>query len=82
MMMGANPASEQPGLGSQPRQARLPGRAGPLPDRDGTEGRRRAARVCWAEKDGTFTNLERRVQRAPKALRNPQSKGRPRLDDP
>ncbi|MGL4648249.1 MAG: NADH-quinone oxidoreductase subunit NuoG, partial [Caldilineaceae bacterium] len=30
--------------------------------------------VSWAETDGTFTNLERRVQRAPKAVRNPQSK--------
>ena len=30
--------------------------------------------VSWAEQDGTFTNLERRVQRAPKALGDPQSK--------
>ena len=30
--------------------------------------------LSWAEADGTFTNLERRVQRAPKALRNPDSK--------
>ena len=30
--------------------------------------------VSWAETDGTFTNLERRVQRAPKALANPHSK--------
>lgn len=29
--------------------------------------------VSWAEQDGAFTNLERRVQRAPKAG-NPQSK--------
>lgn len=33
--------------------------------------------VSWAEQDGTFTNLERRVQRAPKALSNPQSKAAP-----
>ncbi len=33
--------------------------------------------LSWAETDGTFTNLERRVQRAPKALRNPQSKAAP-----
>lgn len=33
--------------------------------------------VSWAEQDGTFTNLERRVQRAPKALTNPQSKAAP-----
>ena len=30
--------------------------------------------VSWAEQDGTFTNVERRVQRAPKAVTNPQSK--------
>ncbi len=30
--------------------------------------------VSWAECDGTFTNLERRVQRAPKAVRDPNSK--------
>jgi NADH-quinone oxidoreductase chain G len=30
--------------------------------------------VSWAETDGTFTNLERRVQRANKAIRDPQSK--------
>jgi len=33
--------------------------------------------VSWAESDGTFTNLERRVQRAPKAVRDPQSKAAP-----
>jgi NADH-quinone oxidoreductase subunit G len=30
--------------------------------------------VSWAEQDGTFTNLERRVQRAPKALGDPHTK--------
>lgn len=30
--------------------------------------------VSWAEEDGTFTNLERRAQRAPKAVRSPDSK--------
>ena len=33
--------------------------------------------VSWAEQDGTFTNLERRVQRAPKSLGDPQSKAAP-----
>ncbi len=33
--------------------------------------------VSWAETDGTFTNLERRVQRATKAVRDPQSKAAP-----
>ena len=33
--------------------------------------------TSWAESDGTFTNLERRVQRAPKAVRDPASKAAP-----
>jgi NADH-quinone oxidoreductase chain G len=33
--------------------------------------------VSWAEQDGTFTNLERRVQRAPKALADPHTKAAP-----
>lgn len=33
--------------------------------------------VSWAECDGTFTNLERRVQRSRKALANQQSKAAP-----
>jgi len=33
--------------------------------------------LSWAEVDGTFTNLERRVQRANKAVRDPQSKAAP-----
>ncbi|MFN2203261.1 MAG: NADH-quinone oxidoreductase subunit NuoG [Caldilineaceae bacterium] len=33
--------------------------------------------VSWVESDGTFTNLERRVQRAPRALVNEQSKAAP-----
>jgi NADH-quinone oxidoreductase chain G len=33
--------------------------------------------VSWAESDGTFTNLERRVQRAVKALGSPDSKAAP-----
>ena len=33
--------------------------------------------VSWAEQDGTFTNLEGRVQRAVKALGDPQTKAAP-----
>ena len=33
--------------------------------------------VSWAESDGTFTNLERRVQRARRALEDPQTKAAP-----
>ena len=31
----------------------------------------------WAESDSTYTNLERRVQRAPKAVTNPKSRAAP-----
>ena len=31
----------------------------------------------WAESDGTYTNLERRVQRAPKAVTDPKSRAAP-----
>ena len=33
--------------------------------------------VSWAETDGTFTNLERRVQRAAQAIANPHSQAAP-----
>ena len=33
--------------------------------------------VSWAETDGTFTNLERRVQRSRRALTDPQTKAAP-----
>ena len=31
----------------------------------------------WSESDGTYTNLDRRVQRAPKAVTNPKSRAAP-----
>jgi NADH-quinone oxidoreductase chain G len=73
-LMGANPASERPAW-----DERL-GRLDLLVVQDLflTETAQHAdvvlPAVSWAEADGTFTNLERRVQRAPKAVRNPQSK--------
>ncbi|MER2600073.1 MAG: NADH-quinone oxidoreductase subunit NuoG [Caldilineales bacterium] len=33
--------------------------------------------VSWAEADATYTNVERRVQRAPQALNNPRSQAAP-----
>ncbi len=33
--------------------------------------------VSWLETDGTFTNMERRVQRSPKAIENPASEAAP-----
>ena len=54
-------------------RARLPGRAGHLPDQDRRAGRRRASRrrASWCEAEGTVTNSERRVQRVRKALDPP-----------
>lgn len=76
-VMGANPASERPGWAEK---------LGTLDflvvqDLFLTETAQMAdvvlPAVSWAEEDGTFTNLERRVQRAPRAVRNPDSKAAP-----
>ena len=67
-VMEANPAAVA-GDGRGAAAARLPGRAGSVPDRDG------ASWPTWccpqrsfAEADGTYTNLERRVQRGPDGI--------------
>lgn len=76
-IMGANPATERPGW------AENLGKLDFLVVQDLflTETAQKADVVLpalgWAESDGTFTNLERRVQRAPKAVRDPQSKAAP-----
>ena len=65
--------------------ARLPGRAGHLPQRDGGARRRRPAGTSFAEKDGTFTNTERQVQRvrgAVAARRGARRLGYPRARSP
>ncbi len=77
VVMGADPADESPDW------------AGSLEDLDLlvvcdlflTETAQKADVVLpaagWAEGDGTFTNLERRVQRAPKAVSDPKSRAAP-----
>ncbi len=73
-VMGANPASERPGWAEKLDALDFL----VVQDLFLTETARLAdvvlPAVSWAEEDGTFTNLERRVQRAPKAVRNPDSK--------
>lgn len=76
-VMGANPADESPdwaaGLGNLDLLV--------VSDLLLTETAQRADVVLpaqgWAESDGTFTNLERRVQRAPKAVSNPKTRSAP-----
>ena len=74
-VMGANPASERPGPTSWTKLDFLV-----VQELFLTETAAQAdvvlPAVSWAERDGTFTNLERRVQRAC-ALGNPAEQGRP-----
>jgi predicted molibdopterin-dependent oxidoreductase YjgC len=73
-IMGANPATERPRWEHTLDQLDFL----VVQDLFLTETAQRAdvvlPAVSWAESDGTFTNLERRVQRAPMAVRNTQSK--------
>lgn len=73
-IMGANPATERPAWAANLEQLEFL----VVQDLFLTETGRLAdvvlPAVSWAESDGTFTNLERRVQRAPKALSDPHSK--------
>ncbi len=76
-VMGANPASERP------EWAENLGKLDLLVVQDilDTETVQKAHVVLpalsWAEQDGTFTDLERRVQRAPRAVNNPETRGAP-----
>lgn len=76
-IMGANPASEQPAWSANLDKLELL----VVQDLFMTETAAKAdvvlPAVGWGEVDGTFTNLERRVQRAPRAVRDPQSKAAP-----
>ena len=73
-IMGANPASERPAWAANLDKLDLL----IVQELFLTETAAKADVVLpalsWAEVDGTFTNLERRVQRAPKAVHNPDSK--------
>lgn len=73
-IMGANPATERPAWNASLDQLDFL----VVQDLFLTETAQKADVVLpalsWAETDGTFTNLERRVQRAPKAVNNTQTK--------
>jgi NADH-quinone oxidoreductase chain G len=74
---GANPAAESPDWSASLEELELLVVTDLLP----TETARKADVVLpalgWAESDGTYTNLERRVQRAPKAVSDPKSRAAP-----
>jgi predicted molibdopterin-dependent oxidoreductase YjgC len=76
-IMGANPASERPAWASNLDRLEFL----VVQDLFLTETAKLAdvvlPAVSWAESNGTFTNCERRVQRAPKAFNNPHSKAAP-----
>jgi NADH-quinone oxidoreductase chain G len=76
-IMGANPASERPEWAANLEKLDLL----VVQEILDTETVQRADVVLpalsWAEQDGTFTNLERRVQRAPRAVDNPNTRGAP-----
>ena len=74
---GADPAAESPDWSASLEELELLVVTDLLP----TETVQRADVVLpalgWAESDGTYTNLERRVQRAPKAVTDPKSRAAP-----
>ncbi len=74
---GANPAAESPDWAASLDDLDLLVVTDLLP----TETAEKADVVLpaqgWAESDGTYTNLERRVQRAPKAVADPKSRAAP-----
>ena len=74
---GANPATESPDWSASIEELELLVVTDLLP----TETTQKADVVLpaqgWAESDGTYTNLERRVQRAPKAVTDPKSRAAP-----
>jgi NADH-quinone oxidoreductase chain G len=76
-IMGADPASERPGWAQKLNQLDFL----VVQELFLTETAQKAdvvlPAVSWAESNGSFTNLERRVQRANKAVRNPDSKAAP-----
>ncbi|MEZ4735388.1 MAG: NADH-quinone oxidoreductase subunit NuoG [Caldilineaceae bacterium] len=76
-IMGANPATERPTWASNLDKLEFL----VVQELFLTETAKKADVVLpalgWAESDGTFTNLERRVQRVPKAVRDPDSKAAP-----
>ena len=74
---GANPAAESPDWAASLEELELLVVTDLLP----TETAQKADVVLpaqgWAESDGTYTNMDRRVQRAPRAVTDPKSRAAP-----
>jgi len=77
LVMGANPASERPAWAGNLGKLDLLVVQELFLTETAAQAHVVLPAVSWAEADGTFTNLERRIQRAPRALRNPESKAAP-----
>jgi predicted molibdopterin-dependent oxidoreductase YjgC len=76
-VMGANPASERPEWAANLDKLDLLVVQEILDTETVAKAHVVLPALSWAEQDGTFTNLERRVQRAPKAVENPDTRGAP-----
>ncbi len=76
-IMGANPASERPVWAENLEKLDLLVVQELFLTETAAKAHVVLPALSWAEVDGTFTNLERRVQRAPRAVRDPHSKAAP-----
>ena len=76
-VMGANPADESPDWAANLDNLDLLVVSDLLLTETAQKADVALPALGWAESDGTFTNLERRVQRAPKAVNDPKSRAAP-----
>jgi NADH-quinone oxidoreductase subunit G len=76
-IMGANPASERPEWAANLDKLDLLVVQELLDTETVQKAHVVLPALSWAEQDGTFTNLERRVQRAPRAVHNPHTRSAP-----
>ena len=74
---GANPAAESPDWSASLEELELLVVTDLLPTETAQKADVVLPALGWAESDGTYTNLERRVQRAPKAVSDPKSRAAP-----
>lgn len=74
---GANPAAESPDWSASLEELDLLVVTDLLPTETAQKADVVLPALGWAESDGTYTNLERRVQRAPKAVSDPKSRAAP-----
>ncbi len=74
---GANPATESPDWSASLEELDLLVVTDLLPTATAHKADVVLPAQGWAESDGTYTNLERRVQRAPRAVNDPKSRAAP-----